>query len=224
MTTIPIYDTLLLPDVVFYFKKEIIDSWDIKELITGEVVLFVYLKDDIPLPVIEAGDIYPIGVSARVENIDGEGNIRIRTLDRVDLSNIQMDGDMIVADASIRPENDDIPLDEKKVRFEKLKSSFLEFVQDYQWGLWARSLILQWKSINELASSMANYFDITWEEKYSIVETDSVMMRYNLIEAAAYEFVEMAKVHNEAEDAQVEEHEKLYRESAFGESRWVGNN
>ena len=215
MTTIPIYDTLLLPDVVFYFKKEIIDSWDIKELITGEVVLFVYLKDDIPLPVIEAGDIYPIGVSARVENIDGEGNIRIRTLDRVDLSNIQMDGDMIVADASIRPENDDIPLDEKKVRFEKLKSSFLEFVQDYQWGLWARSLILQWKSINELASSMANYFDITWEEKYSIVETDSVMMRYNLIEAAAYEFVEMAKVHNEAEDAQVEEHEKLYRESAL---------
>ena len=215
MTTIPIYDTLLLPDVVFYFKKEIIDSWDIKELITGEVVLFVYLKDDIPLPVIEAGDIYPIGVSARVENIDGEGNIRIRTLDRVDLSNIQMDGDMIVADASIRPENDDIPLDEKKARFEKLKSSFLEFVQDYQWGLWARSLILQWKSINELASSMANYFDITWEEKYSIVETDSVMMRYNLIEAAAYEFVEMAKVHNEAEDAQVEEHEKLYRESAL---------
>ncbi len=215
MTTIPIYDTLLLPDVVFYFKKEVIDSWDIKELITGEVVLFVYLKDDIPTPIIEVDDFYPIGVSARVENIDGEGNIRIRTLDRVDLSNIQMDGDDIVADASIRPEVDDIPLDEKKSRFEKLKNAFLEFVQDYQWGLWARSLILQWKSINELASSMSNYFNITWEEKYSIIETDSVRMRYNLIETAAYEFVEMTKVHSEAEDAQVEEHEKLYRESAI---------
>ena len=32
MTIIPIYDTLLLPEVTFYFKKEVIDGWNAKEL------------------------------------------------------------------------------------------------------------------------------------------------------------------------------------------------
>ena len=32
MTIIPIYDTLLLPEVTFYFKEEVIDGWNAKEL------------------------------------------------------------------------------------------------------------------------------------------------------------------------------------------------
>lgn len=215
MTTIPIYDIVLLPDVTFYFKKENVENWDINELITGEVVLFVFLKEDITSPDLSPGIIYPIGISAKVESIDNEGNIRIRTLDRVDITNFVSDSGGIAADASVRPEIDDIPAGEKKVRFDKLKDIFLEFVQGYQWGLWARGVILQWKNINDLISTMSPYFNISWEEKYQIIEADSVRERYDLIEQAAFEFVEMEKVHNEAEDAQVEQHEKLYRESAL---------
>ena len=36
MLTIPIYDTILLPDVTFYFKKEVIEDWNVDELEVGD--------------------------------------------------------------------------------------------------------------------------------------------------------------------------------------------
>ena len=62
---------------------------------------------------------------------------------------------------------------------------------------------------------MSGYFVITPEEKYKIVEIDSKKERFEHIETIAYEFMEMAKVHNEAEDEQQKANESIYRESAL---------
>ncbi|MBR1508186.1 MAG: endopeptidase La [Eubacterium sp.] len=215
MILIPLYDTVLLPDVSFIFRKEIIDSWDIDELSVGDEIHFAFFKEDKPGYIESPDDIYPIVVSARIESIDSEGGIRIRTIDRLNISNIIIDDDEITADLTVRPDIEDISPKERDERFEKVKNALLNFVQDFQWGLFARGLILQWKNMNELCSAMLGYFNMTWEEKYAIIEADSVDQRYKLIEDSVFEFVEMSRVHSEAEDAQMEEHEKLYRESAL---------
>ena len=44
MLTIPIYDTILLPEVTFYFKKEVIDSWQTTNLVVGEHLVFALLS------------------------------------------------------------------------------------------------------------------------------------------------------------------------------------
>ena len=49
MLTIPIYDTILLPDVTFYFKKEVIEDWNVDELEVGDVIAFAMLRDDIDI-------------------------------------------------------------------------------------------------------------------------------------------------------------------------------
>ena len=215
MILIPLYDTVLLPDVSFIFRKEIIDSWDIDELSVGDEIHFAFFKEDKPGYIESPDDIYPIVVSARIESIDSEGGIRIRTIDRLNISNTIIDDDEITADLTVRPDIEDISPKERDERFEKVKNALLNFVQDFQWGLFARGLILQWKNMNELCSAMLGYFNMTWEEKYAIIEADSVDQRYKLIEDSVFEFVEMSRVHSEAEDAQMEEHEKLYRESAL---------
>ena len=215
MILIPLYDTVLLPDVSFIFRKEIIDSWNIDELSVGDEIHFAFFKEDKPGFIESPDDIYPIVVSARIESIDSEGGIRIRTIDRLNISNIIIDDDEITADLTVRPDIEDISPKERDERFEKVKNALLNFVQDFQWGLFARGLILQWKNMNELCSAMLGYFNMTWEEKYAIIEADSVDLRYKLIEDSVFEFVEMSRVHSEAEDAQMEEHEKLYRESAL---------
>ncbi len=216
MIIIPLYDTVLLPDVTFYFKKELIDNWDIDELSIGDYLYFAFLKEDKVGNEIGPDDLYPIAVTAKLENVDSEGNIRVRTIDRVNLTDVYLDDeDGLQADFTVRAEIEDIALSERQERFEKMKHIMLDFVQDYQWGLFARGLILQWKNLNELISAMTSYFNMTWEEKYAIIAADKMSERYKLAEDAVYEFVEMAKVHNEAEDAQLEEHEKLYRESAL---------
>lgn len=212
---IPIYDTLLLPDVTFYFRKEVIDGWTVGNLNAGDTVAFIMLKQDISVNAAGPEDFYPVGISAKIENTDNEGNIRIRTLDRVDFTNITVKGDKVNAEITVRPEIDDISAEDRKKEFEKIKSEYLKFVQNFQWGLWARGFILQWKNMNELACAMAGYFSITWEEKYAVIEADSISERYTLIENAAYEFMEMAIVQSGAEETQKEEHEKQYREAAI---------
>ena len=215
MIIVPIYDTLLLPDVTFYFKKDVIDSWNIGELSAGKEIAFAMLKDDYSMTDLTPDSFFPIGVAAKVENIDNEGNIRVRTTDRVELSDISVKKGKIKAELSFRFEVEDILEDERQEIFETIKNDYLRFVQNFQWGLWARGFILQWKNMNELACAMAGYFSVTWEEKYAIIETDSLRDRYVLIEKMAYEFIEMAKVQSGAEETQKEEHERLYRENAL---------
>ncbi|MCR5148033.1 MAG: endopeptidase La [Eubacterium sp.] len=212
---IPIYDTLLLPEVTFYFRKEVIEGWSIDDLKVGEAVSFIMMKRDISINEATPEDFYEIGISAKIENIDNEGNIRIRTLERVRFSNISIKKEIINAELESVEENIDIDEEERREDFEKLKSEYLKFVQNFQWGLWARGFILQWKNMHELACAMAGYFSITWEEKYAMIAADSLRERYILIQNAAYEFMEMAIVQSGAEDAQKEEHEKQYREAAI---------
>ncbi len=216
MLIIPIYDSILLPDVTFYFRKEVVDSWKVDELVTGQEIVFALLKDDIDADDVIFEDIYPIGVSARVESIDSEGSLKIRTLERVNIKKLTIDqnGDLD-GETQVRPEIDDLPVDEKNKRFDELKSSFLRFVKNYQWGIWARSFILQWKNVNEMACSLAGYFSITWEEKYEILRTDSVAERMEAIEHACYEFMELADVASDAEEEQQKRNENLYREDAI---------
>ena len=68
--------------------------------------------------------------------MDNEGNIRIRTLDRVDFTNITVKGDKVNAEITVRPEIDDISAEDRKEEFEKIKSEYLKFVQkrrDYKY-------------------------------------------------------------------------------------------
>ena len=81
MIAIPIHDTILLPDVTFFFKKETFEEWEVESLSAGDEIVFAFLKDEpdyenTPIPTKEEDLmdlIYPVGVRARLEAIDNEG-------------------------------------------------------------------------------------------------------------------------------------------------------
>ena len=147
--------------------------------------------------------------------IGDDDSVQIRTLERVDLSDVEVENGQILADASIRAEVDDYTAEEEKAQFLRLRAALLKFVQGYQWGMWARSFILQRKNMYDLGSALSEYLNISPEEKYAIVETDSRRERCTLIEAAINEFMEVAKVSTEAKEAQKDDQEQLYREAAI---------
>lgn len=215
MITIPIYDTLLLPEVTFYFKKDNLQNSILANAETGEDVLFLLLKSDKELADMTPDDFYPIGVSGKIEHIDAENSIRIRTKERVNLSDIENQDGHITATADIRPDIQDIPQEEARQRFDRIKSRLLDFVKNFQWGIWARGFILQWKNHEELVSALSSYLVLSHDEKYAILETDSERTRCELIEKALYEFVELNKVSAEAESSQKESNEQIYREAAI---------
>ena len=161
-------------------------------------------------------DFYPIGVIGAIDSVDDEGNVRVKVRERVQISDIELEKDgVITADASILPDVDDFPKEEAKALFEKMKQDILRFIKGFPWGVWARGVILHWKNVEEIGCALSSYFNITWEEKYGIIETDSKRERCKKIEEAVYEFMEVFQVGEEAEEAQKEIHEQVYRESAI---------
>lgn len=210
----PIYNILLLPDVTYFFKKDFFaDRGD--ELETGSDILFLFLKNEIEDGIPAADAFYPVGLSAKLENISEEDVLQVRTTDRVEISNPSVDNGEIHVSFTLRPSVEDIGEDEQQAQFTELRTSLLRFVQGYQWGLWARGYILQRKNMNDMASALSEYLNLTPEEKYQILSVDSVRERYSLIGHAIKEFMEIAKVSSEAQEAQKGDQEQLYREAAL---------
>ena len=214
MITLPISDLLLLPGVTFFFKKDVFPSGEITAESVGEDILFVMEKEE--KEQMTPDDFYPIGVIGAIDSVDDEGNVRVKVRERVLISDIELEKDgVITADASILPDVDDFPKEEEKALFEKMKQDILRFIKGFPWGVWARGVILHWKNVEEIGCALSSYFNITWEEKYGIIETDSKRERCKKIEEAVYEFMEVFQVGEEAEEAQKEIHEQVYRESAI---------
>ena len=210
----PIYNILLLPDVTYFFKKDFFaDRAD--ELETGSEILFLFLKSEIADGVPAPDAFYPVGLSAKVENISEEDVLQVRTTDRVEISDPSVEERKIHVSFVLRPPVEDMGEEEQQAEFTELRTALLRFVQGYQWGLWARGYILQRKNMNDMASALSEYLNLTPEEKYQILATDSVRERYTLIDRAVKEFMEIAKVSSEAQEAQKGDQEQLYREAAL---------
>ena len=215
MCTMPVYVMMLLPGVTFYFKKDIFQQMGNQDAKAGDDVLFLMQRTDKDRKDLTPEDFYPVGVSGKLDSVDNEGNIRIRTVARVDLSDLEMAEDGILANASIRPDTEDITPEEEKAIFDRVKNVLLNYISQFQWGVLARNYVLHWKNLEETLCAVSGYIHIPWEDKYRIIETDSRKERCELIEKAIREAIEVNRVGVEAENAQKENNERLYREAAL---------
>lgn len=215
MIAIPVYDMLLLPGVSFYFKKEAYDKWNQEINAPEDTILFLLMKEQKDVKELGAEDFYPIGFAAEIVGADEEGLVQLRVRERVDISDIASEDGHLQASASVRPEIADFPEEEQKKQFERIRAEYLQFIQGFQWGIWVRSIVQRWKSLSELACASAGYMDLDWPGKYAIMEEDSEKKRAELIEQAVYAFMAEARVSEEAQVAQKESNEKVYREAAL---------
>ena len=215
MLVLPVYDLLLLPGVTFNFKKDVLERMQVEKVEKGEEILFLIQKEEKKREDLTVDDFQEKGLVGTVENVDDEGNISIRVHNRVDVSDIEITDGALTADAAICSEVADLPEEEEKEIYKEAKKSLIQFVSGFQWGVWVRSMIYHWKSYPEAICALAGYMSLSWEEKYHILEADSRKERLELMEQAVYELMEIFRVSEEAETAQKNSSEKVYRESAI---------
>ena len=215
MITIPVYELLLLPGVTFFFKKDMFPKGRITEENIGEEILFVLQKKEMVPEEISMENIFPVGVIGTIESIDEEGSIKVTTKCRVQVSSVEYADGAVQAEAVDLPDIQDISPEEEKEKFDAIKKELMDFAKGFQWGVWVRSMIYHWKSYPEAICALAGYMSLSWEEKYHILEADSRKERLELMEQAVYELMEIFRVSEEAETAQKNSSEKVYRESAI---------
>ena len=214
MIYIPYYNALALPDVSCYFQLDYLNGQSDQPVSAGDKVLFLMLKNEKQEGEIEAEDIFPIAVRGVVESIDNQWAL-VHTTNRVNLDSIQVTGKSFRLEMRMRPDIDDLDPDEKEERFQKMRAAMLQTFQGSQWMEGTRSQMLRWKNMNEIVTFTSPMLRISNEEKYEILKEDSTAKRTELMEKAFYESLELYKVNSEAQSAQQETNEKLYREQAI---------
>ena len=215
MTIIPFYNLILLPRVTYYFQEEYFKELAKKDAQVGEEVLFLMLRENRQRAEIVPDDFYPIGVLGTIETVDEEGNVGLRASTRVCTTSIKVTKTKITAEYKEIPDIEDIDKEQAKRQFQNIKKTLLQFVNNFQWGMMAREYILQWDSLAEMVATMSRQLEISNEEKYAILEEDSLTKRNERMESAIYEFIAVSQVSNEAQSQQNEENEKAYREQAI---------
>ena len=82
----PMFNLVLLPDVNYYFKNDFLKDWSLFPIEEKEEILFLVLRENKPRAELQPDDFYPVGVSAKIETVEEDGNLRIHTLERVNVS------------------------------------------------------------------------------------------------------------------------------------------
>ena len=215
MITVPVYNMIILPNISLTFKKDFFDDASTSDIHEGDDVLFIFQKEARKKENLGKDDFYPIGVSGRVESVDSDGDVTIETLSRMDIGEVEIDGDDIYAPSVLRDDDKDVSKDEQDRRLNALKSRVFEFLKKFPWGLMARQYVNHWKSLEEAATALSGYLNLTPDERFHFLEVNRESERLQLIEDAIYSFLAESDVTSEAEEATKQKNEKLYREDAL---------
>lgn len=216
MIVIPVYNAILLPGIHLYFKKKEFRQTSGRDAVADEPVTFLYEKELQNRDSLTADNFYPVGAEGVIEEIGENDYVTLRVDRRITVEHVTIEEDKTMRIASAaRQDTDDLPEEEERQIFEKLRRALVTFVDSKEWGAIVRPYIVQWENVAEILSSLSSWLLLTNEEKYSFLAEDSARIRMHQMEKALYEFLEMSKLTGEAQDEQEEDYHRMVRESAI---------
>ncbi len=189
---IPFYNTVLLPDVEYRLSLDGITEEEKSRIkIDGGAAVLLPLKEQKERLSIAAEDFFPLGVAAEVLEI-GEGPmgtfLHARTREKVRVTDITI-GDPII-EVATEPVDEvmDITFAAEKKLLDQFKKTSTELASMIRGGDYAIEYIRQIKTVNEFAAVFCQFFDMTVEEKYALLDTDSFRERGKRIHEALMRF------------------------------------
>ena len=216
MIIAPIYNRVIVPHSRVYFQTEQFKRLTGVTPEAGERAVLILLKEETNWEDLRAADFYELGVTGSITDISDSGYLVIKTEDRVRISDINVKGPYkLELKISKVPDVDDLDRSDELRRLEKLKVALDEFVGQFAWGAFAKNYLGQLNSLGEVATAMSIWIPNTADEKYAVLAEDSTAKRADIMEDMVYEYLEIAKLNNEATSAQKEENEKVYRKQAI---------
>ncbi|MGN0242399.1 MAG: AAA family ATPase, partial [Candidatus Weimeria sp.] len=219
MTVLPLYNVMLIPETNLYLQTQAFTAMTGKEPENQERLIIVVEKTPKKREEITEDDLYPIGVSGVVTEINTDnGYVVIRTKKRADITDVTIFADHTINVTATRREDapgDEVSADEERARLDKMKQALVGYFANSQYGNLSRGYIAQFNSISEVAAAMSPWLFNSAEDRYKVLEEDSKEKRLELMEKMIYENIEMSNIGAEAANAQEADYQKIYRESAL---------
>ncbi len=215
MIMLPIYKVIALPGSKLWLQTGIYKELSGKEPVTGERVTLLAQKEEKPKKQLTAENFQPIGLVGNISELSSDF-VCIDMNYRVNVDEIyQLPNGSFSMTLSRRPDIDDLDKEDASRRLKDVKERIFEFSKGEQWEGLIRSFAESWDNLWTVGASLSPWLGIPAEERYALLATDSLQNRFDALERLLMEGIERIDVQAEAQSAQKEDYEKIYRESAI---------
>lgn len=216
MKVLPLYNVLVLPHSNIFFQTQAFRAMAGNNIYQGDEVTILVLRDQQTREEMNSESFYPIGVEGVVEEISTDGYVVVQTAARVDVHQVLVnENHEIFVETTKRADIMDMDPAEAHMKLAKIKEGLREMVSRFRFGDMMRTYIDQYSSIEEAASVLSSWLTLSNEERYSLLQEDSMKKRFERLEQIIYEYSEVAKVTSDAQSAQQEDYQKAYKEQAL---------
>ena len=190
---IPTYDTVILPDVDYQLGVgELSDGERSRIKIDGGKAIFLPLKNPTERSEMTLDSFHTFGVLADILEIKDTPimgtRIHAQTRGKVEVTAVSRAGEILEGSFVAKEEFPDITEAGEKKMLDALKKSSIELASHIQGGALAISYIQNVKSINEYGAMFCQFFDMTADEKYALLATDSLRQRGLAMQDALLKF------------------------------------
>lgn len=189
---IALYDAVILPDVDYRMNIGSLSAEEKSRIkIDGNKAILLPLREMKERREIRAQDFYPLGVAADIIEISDSkmGTIlHAHTREKVKVYDIATDSGVIEGEGRPVDEIMDITIDGEKKLLDTMKKTTTEVASNIRGGNYAIEYIKSIKTVNEFAAVFGQFFDMSPEEKYALLETNSFKQRGLLIHEALMRF------------------------------------
>ena len=216
MSVMPVYNMVILPGARVYLRTSDVESMTDRKPAVGDRMTFILQKAESARGAMTSESFYPIGAAGTVAEVNAAGYLSVAVENRVNIDEVTvLPSQMLSLSISRRPETEDLDPSEAAPRLEQVKNRIISFSEPYQWGPMVRVQAQRWQSLWDVACAISPWIAASAEERYALLEEDSQAKRFDMTEKLVLENLELMRIHSEAETAQEEDYQKLYRESAI---------
>lgn len=188
---IPVYDTVILPQVQYNLIPNLLLEHEISQMEEGKSVLILPLKEIKSRNNISEQDFYDIGVLGLIKSVTDSKDglvISVEATERIQTTELMVNDKFMCASYLMKPEILDLTNTEIEETLKLLKETMVDVAMQFQWGPLVARYAQKWTNINEVISISGPYMEISPEEKYEILKTDSLRERQKLIIDAVMTF------------------------------------
>ncbi|WP_160688618.1 endopeptidase La [Clostridium sp. C2-6-12] len=218
---IPVSDAVLLPGMVHTLKLNRFSEKEIEKLANEEdVKIALLLKQNFNQNSLKEEDFYRVGVSFKINEIEKTQigyKIKIKVLDRVEIKTINFEEDLIRVQFEFAPDIVDIAEKSQKEMVDYIKKVSREISNNFKGTKDFMENVEEQKDLNKLIGFLTTFMPISNEEKYDLIETQSLKDR-------GLKFMDYLLKHKEYVELQFEITQKFsekanksYRESVLRE-------
>ncbi|MBU3189531.1 endopeptidase La [Clostridium bowmanii] len=218
---IPVSDIVLLPGMAYTLKLKNISEAELENLSKKEQFsIALPLKQNFNQSQLTREDFHSIGVSFNVSGIEKTETgyqVKIKVLDRVEIKELSMGNGFTRVEFEIAPDLIDLNATSQEEMLEYVKKITREVSENFKGSEQFMKIVENQKDLNALMGHLTQFMPLSNEEKYELIETQSLKERGLKFMDYLLKQKESLKLQFEMAEKFTEKANKNYRESVLRE-------